>query len=102
MNSIEKLAVFQTELMEAEPTDEDAARFSQLATLAAPMVGSMLPDDPALVDVYLLKLAAWALQQRSDDAELAAAVVVKGEDGDWAALPIAVADEAPPEDAPDA
>lgn len=97
MDSIEKLAKFQAEMLSAEPADEDAARLQQMATLAVPLVGSMLPDDPALVDDYLLKLSAWALLQRSDDAQLQAAVVVKEEGGDWASLPIAV--EAPPADA---
>jgi hypothetical protein len=93
MDSIEKLAKFQAELMEAKPEDEAGARMVQLATLAGPIVGSMLPEDPAEVDDYLLKLAAWSLQQRSDDAAIAAAVVVKEGEGDWAALPLAVADE---------
>lgn len=102
MNSLEKLARFQAELQEAEPTDEASARLSQLATLAGPVVGSMLPEDPAEVDDYLLKLAAWALQQRSDDAPMQSAVVVKEGDGDWAALPLAIADDAGEEVAPDA
>lgn len=76
MNSLEKLAQFQAEMMEAEPADEQTAQLIQLATLAGPLIGPMLPDDPAELDAHLLKLAAWALGSRSDDVTPAATVAI--------------------------
>ena len=68
MNSLEKLAKLQADMMETPPADEDSARWQQLATGALPMIGPMLPDDPAELDQHLLRLAAWGLTMRSDDA----------------------------------
>jgi hypothetical protein len=48
----------------------------QFATIAAPIVGPMLPDDAAELDGHLLNLANWLLAQRSDDAEPAACIAI--------------------------
>lgn len=68
MNSIEKLAKMQAELMDSAPEDEQTARWAQAAGSLLPIIGPMLPEDPAELDQYLLRLAAWALTMRSDDA----------------------------------
>lgn len=68
MNSLEKLAKLQADLMDSTPTDEDSARWIQLGASVLPMLGPMLPADPAELDQQLLVLASWALSQRSDEA----------------------------------
>lgn len=82
MNSLEKLAKFQAEMGDNPPEDEETARLMQFAGIAAPIIGPMLPEDPAELDGHILQLASWLLRQRSDETELPAAVAVQ-KDGAW-------------------
>jgi hypothetical protein len=102
MNSIEKLAKFQADLTQSEPDDEQSAQLMQLAQMVGPFLGPMLPEDPAELDGYLLKLSAWMLGQRSDDVTPAARVAVLEVDGEvqkWRVLDKLEPEPEPPAEA---
>jgi hypothetical protein len=77
MNSREKLDQRLHEAQTATPETEQEAMVAQLLAVAAPMVGPMIPEDPAELDDSLLRLTKWLLSMRSDDAELEAVVFIR-------------------------
>lgn len=77
MNSRQKVDAHIARAKTAQPENEQQAMMAQLLTLAEPMVGTMVPEDPAELDEQLLSLGQWALSMRSDDAPVEAVVVVR-------------------------
>jgi hypothetical protein len=69
MNSLEKLHHALRGTLGFEPADEGTARLMQMLQLAGPLVGDVVPSDPAEFDAMLTGVAVWALSLRSDDAD---------------------------------
>lgn len=77
MDSLEKLNQLVHDAQHTEPESEEAARAAQLMTIALPIIGPMVPEDPGELDDMILKLTGWLLSIRSDDAVPAAELHVE-------------------------
>lgn len=74
MNSLEKLNAQLRGAGDLVPETEEQATLMQMLNTAGPFLGSIIPDDPEVLDGQLLALAAWALKLRSDTAPPAPAI----------------------------